>query len=131
MKLSAAILAAALGLCAFAPPSHAAAADPTFLTCKFDNGRTILGLVVFKTLKKLRIWYGDGGGQEWTDVDYSKPAIETGVQDGRHIVLSKDFRQVTFNDEDEHAKGRCEVASRKGKPARWFAPALKQHDDNE
>jgi len=97
--------------------------------CTFEGGRSILGLVVFKRLKKLRIWYGDGGGEEWTGVDYSKPEIVTSVEGGRSIVLSADFRSVTFNDQEgeEHSGGHCRVASKRGKPAYWFAPKLTQH----
>ncbi len=130
MRWTTALASAALCLCALAhSPAAAAATDPTFLTCTFEGGRSILGLVVFKRLKKLRIWYGDGGGEEWTGVDYSKPEIVTSVEGGRSIVLSADFRSVTFNDQEgeEHSGGHCRVASKRGKPAYWFAPKLTQH----
>ena len=120
--------AIALSLCALAHPAPAASADPVFLACTFDNGRSILGLVVFRQLKKLRIWYGDGGGQEWDGVDFAQGNVTTSVQDGRSMTLSGDLTRATFNDQEgnEHGNGRCQIASTSGKPARWFEPRLRQ-----
>lgn len=82
---------------------------------------------MLRRLRKLRVWYGDGGGREWTDIDYSKPKITTSVEDGDSIVLSADFHTVTLNSKGEAPEtGRCKVASMKEAPKRWFAPELKQ-----
>jgi hypothetical protein len=119
----------ALALAALAPASLVqAAARPILLKCTFDNYRTIGGIVVMQRLKKLRIWYGDGGGEEWSNVDFTRPWIATTVQDGRSLVLSKDFHHVVFNDaeEKEHAKGRCSVASLPRGLGYWVAPLLRQ-----
>ncbi len=123
MKRSALVM---LGLLALIP-SVSAATDPTFLECTVADGTTVQGIVLMRRLKKLRVWYSDDSGREWTDVDYSKPTIATNVLDGDSVALSKDLRTATFHNKGEKsAHGRCKVASMKGAPKSWFAPVLKQ-----
>jgi hypothetical protein len=96
----------ALALCW---PGNAGAAgpqDPTLLSCTFTSGRAIGGIVVFKKLKKLRIWYGDGGGEEWDHVDLSKEPITTASHQYEvSLILSRDYKRVTLNMGDEHSTG--------------------------
>jgi hypothetical protein len=123
-------LAATLVALVLCWPGSAGAAgphDPTLLSCTFTGGRTIGGIVLFKTLKKLRIWYGDGGGEEWTHVDFRNDPITTGSHDDTNIVLSGDTRRVTLNMDDEHSTGECRTASTAGVPKYWLAPVLRQH----
>jgi hypothetical protein len=104
----------------------AATADPILLSCEL-SGRTILGIVVFKRLKKLRIWYGDGGGQDWDNVDFTKDPIKTTVKSDNSLVLSRDYRHVTFNGEgNEHSAGTCHPGRMSKAPRYWFDPVLKQ-----
>jgi hypothetical protein len=81
---------------------------------------------VFKGLKKLRIWYGDGGGEEWDHVDFTKEPITTSSHDGTSLVLSRDYKSVTLNMDDEHSAGECEIRSAAGVPKNWLAPVLRQ-----
>jgi len=123
-------IAAALAVCAMALAGSTAGStgpDPILLSCTFPT-RTIGGIVLFKSLKKLRIWYGDGGGEEWPDVDFTRDPIVTSTDaDGQSIVLSGDYGHVIFNGEDdEHSFGDCRVAPVRGAPLWWFNPILKQ-----
>ena len=109
-----------------ADPGLAASPDPMLLSCEL-SGRTILGIVVFKRLKKLRIWYGDGGGQDWDNVDFTKDPIKTAVVSDNSLVLSRDYKHVTFNSEgDEHSVGSCRPGQISKAPRYWFNRVLKQ-----
>jgi hypothetical protein len=109
------------------PADAAGPQDPTLLSCKFTSGRTIGGIVVFKRLNKLRIWYGDGGGEEWDHIDFTKEPITTSAHDGTNLVLSRDYKQVTLNMDDEHSTGECEIHSTADVPKNWLAPVLRQN----
>ena len=85
-----------------------------------------MGIVLFERLKKLRIWYGDGGGEEWTGVDFMQSPITTSSQNNRSIVLSRDLASIIFNDVGEHAFGNCNTAPVFGAPLWWFNPTLTQ-----
>jgi hypothetical protein len=98
---------------------------PQLLACKFDNGRNIQGVVLFFKLK-LRIWYGDGGGEEWDGIDFSANPITTTMHGDRSLVLSGDLKHIIFNDSNEHAFGDCQPRSVSGQPLWWFNPILKQ-----
>ena len=100
--------------------------DPALLSCTFQSGRLIGGIVLFKRLKKLRIWYGDGGGEEWNDVNFESTPIITSTQGDRGIVLSADFTHVIFNSGDEHSFGDCKIANNAKAPLWWFNPTLTQ-----
>jgi hypothetical protein len=129
LPLQAAMLVATLFLLSAtgaADPGLAASPDPMLLSCEL-SGRTILGIVVFKRLKKLRIWYGDGGGQDWDNVDFTKDPIKTAVVSDNSLVLSRDYRHVTFNGEgNEHSAGTCRPGQISKAPRYWFNPVLKQ-----
>jgi hypothetical protein len=118
----------ALALCWPDSVGAAGRQDPMLLSCTFPSGRSIGGIVVFNKLKKLRIWYGDGGGEEWEHVDFTKDPITTSShQDEQSLVLSADYKHVTLNMGDEHSNGECQIQSTAHVPKNWLAPVLRQY----
>jgi hypothetical protein len=82
---------------------------------------------VFKKLKKLRIWYGDGGGEEWEHVDFTKEPITTDShQYQQSLALSGDYKHVTLNMGDEHSNGECQTRPTADAPKYWLTPVLRQ-----
>jgi hypothetical protein len=113
-------------------------ADPTVLSC---DCKGFAALVVFKKLRKLRIWYGDGGGDEWINIDFTRepittdigpvdPDTKTGLSDNKNsdkrIVLSANYQEVIFDSYGDHYYGKCHPVPASTVPLWWITPALKQ-----
>lgn len=99
--------------------------DPLVLLCDFKEGRKIDALVLFFGLKKLRIWYADGGGEEWLHVDFRKDPVATSIQSGRGIILNHNG-SVALTDDDELDRGKCHAGRSADAPRHWLSPKLKQ-----
>lgn len=98
-----------------------------FLECKFPSGRLIHGVVVFEQTRKLRMWYGDGGGEEWkynTLADGTVETLDNGR--GRTIALTGGYSVIRFRDEGEDIRGSCISARHPTIPLRWIEPSLRQ-----
>jgi hypothetical protein len=101
----------------------------TLLDCDFPH-RTILGIVLLRRLKKLRLWYGDGGGEEWTNVNFeSDPIIASNSDGGDSVVLSGNYKTVTLNLGGEPDLGKCHSRPIAGSPANWFTPHFRSLPD--
>jgi predicted aspartyl protease len=108
-----------------ASPNETLGAESTLLDCKFPE-RTIGGVVVFWKLNKIRIWYGDGGGEEWDGVNLLADPISTTNNSIGRIVLSRDLKNINYNSGAEHSIGSCVIGATSRVPAFWLEPKLRQ-----
>jgi hypothetical protein len=103
-----------------------ASTKPIILECKFPS-RAIQSVVLMPAERKVRMWFLDGGGSEWTSVNTSLDPVETRVENDRALVLSEGLRHVTFYDLPyEKSEGSCWRSSRTDWPREHTAAVLKQ-----
>ncbi len=100
--------------------------DPFFLDCNAVTGsRKLLGIVVFLRLHKVRIWYGDGGGYEWSGIDFNLPFFATTIDDGSSLVLSRDYQTIVYNgSQGEQSRQDCRVSTVPQGMRSWLNPVM-------
>lgn len=109
-------------------------AKTTLLECKFKT-RLILGVVLIPDRSILRMAYGDGGVQEWTNVTFTADkilALSSVMSPDRTVIITQNLKKIVFTDRgaNEISNGTCQsVPITKGEEY-WFADVLKQNWEN-
>jgi hypothetical protein len=108
-------------------PSHAVSTDARLLSCKFegDGVRTMLGVVVLGTRKTIRIIWGDGSGEEWSNAQTRGSDISA-TRSGATVALTHQFTKIALQEENEKDVGTCRPAPLSAADKYWLAPVFRQ-----
>jgi hypothetical protein len=97
------------------------------LSCKFEGDvvRTMLGVVVLGARKTIRIIWGDGSGEEWSNTQMKGSDISA-TRSGATISLTHQLTRIVLEEENERDVGTCHPAPLSAADKYWLAPGFRQ-----